>query len=366
MSSSEVNDILCAIKQSCIELYQTVSNNNPFYLSSPVNSINSSSDTVLRVDLIANDIFHSILPQCPHIHGMISEEDKEATYFPANQNAEYFIAFDPIDGSKNIENNITTGSIFCIFKYPLESYVTYMSHRNLQGAPIESSENLTSGQIPLRIRKDSYPIYDNDKNNKNRNEIERKDPCEAIMSDDQPERVINSGRDIVCAGYCLFGTHCQLLVSTKDSTDLFSYNISTGLFELSIGKINLPNIIPFYCINQGYSYLWDEESQITAFIDLQMMRGKSLRFVGSMVADVHRAIIKGGNFLYPSNSKHPNGRLRLLYEVYPMSFIFENIGGVAITDDNKPILDVPFPENWHQRSSILLFNNEDYEEFMAL
>ena len=331
MSSSELNDILCAIKQSCIELYQTVSNNNPFYLSSPVNSINSSSDTVLRVDLIANDIFHSILPRCPHICGIISEEDKEPTYYPMNRNAEYFIAFDPIDGSKNIENNITTGSIFCIFKY-------------------------------------SYPIYDNDndKNNKNRNEIERTDPCEAIMSDDQPERVINSGRDIVCAGYCLFGAHCQLLVSTKKSTDLFSYNISTGLFELNFGKISLPNIIPFYCINQGYSYLWDEESQITAFIDLQMMRGKSLRFVGSMVADVHRAIIKGGNFLYPSNSKHPNGRLRLLYEVYPMSFIFENIGGVAITDDNKPILDVPFPENWHQRSSILLFNNEDYEEFMAL
>ena len=333
MSNPELNDILCAIKQSCIELYQTVSNNNPFYLSSPVNSINSSSDTVLRVDLIANDIFHSILPQCPHIHGIISEEDKEPTYFPANQNAEYFIAFDPIDGSKNIENNITTGSIFCIFKYP-------------------------------------YPIYDNDKNNKNRNEvrneIEINDPYENIMPDNQYERVINSGRDIVCAGYCLFGAHCQLLVSTNESTDLFTYNISTGLFELTIGQISLPNINPFYCINQGYSYLWYEESQLTAFIELQMMRGKSLRFVGSMVADVHRAIIKGGNFLYPSNTKHPNGRLRLLYEVYPMSFIFENIGGVAITDDNKPILDVYFPENWHQRSSILLFNNEDYEEFMAL
>jgi len=314
LQNPQLQNILDIVKSACAELYTTISNNNPMYLSIPINYHNNSNDDVIIVDIIANQIFHNELSRSPYIRGIVSEEDNEATYYPLNKNAPYFVAFDPIDGSKNIKNNISTGTIFCIFKYP-----EYQQNYDNYGIDIDTNK-------------------------------------------------VESGRNIVCSGYCLYGLHSQLLISTKQSTNLYHYNIASGTYELSIPNIQLKDSpSKSYCINQGYYYLWENNGPIQKYVEYQKRKHMSLRFVGSMVADVHRAIMNGGNFLYPANNKNKNGRLRLLYEVYPMSFIFENIGGVAVNDDNVPILDTPFPStNLHQRSSILLFNQSDYQEYLGL
>jgi fructose-1,6-bisphosphatase I len=290
----EINSILGCIKESVIEIHNILKNTNPAFLCNQINNKNASNDDVINVDLLTNKVLINNLKTCQEVRTIASEENDsfiETEY----KDAKYMVAFDPLDGSKNLEVNVTTGTIFCIYQY-------------------------VNGSI-------------------------------------------QTGRNIVCAGYSLYGTFTQLLISSDNGTRL--YNLFNDEFELTKNITQLPEKEPFYSINQGYANIFLNKN-INKYLEEQHKVAKSLRFVGSMVADVHRAIIKGGNFMYPANENNKEGRLRLIYEVYPMSYIFEKLNGVAITDENEKILDLEFPkDNVHQKCPVLLLNQREYNKYFC-
>lgn len=289
----KINIIIEIIKNIVIEISYLINNSDPNSLSHLIDTTNTSNDDVIDVDIKTNEIFHKHLSKCKHIRTIMSEED-ETAISTKYENGEYMVSFDPLDGSKNLEVNVTTGSIFCIFEY-------------------------------------------------NNNTIE-------------------SGHNIVYAGYSLYGIFTQFLSCIPNNIELLTLNKTTNNFQLSKEIYNLPDEMPFYSINQGYANLWLNKN-IANYIKEQGNQGKSLRFVGSMVADVHRAIIKGGNFMYPRNENNKDGRLRLVYEVYPMSFIFECLGGYGITETGDRILNKKFPKDIHQKSPVLLLNKYEKTKF---
>lgn len=290
--------MLQVVKQAVVEVYKKLDCCDLIKAGNLLNKKNKTDDDVIEIDQEANKVFQDTILNSEYFYSYISEENEDITYNKnITNNSKYLIACDPIDGSKNIDINITTGTIFSIFK---------LNHENK----------------------------------------------------------VESGRDIVCSGYSLFGVCTQLVISTKEITQLFQLN-KNNKFILVKTLNQIPNISTSYSINQGYSNLWNN-IKIKNFIDKQMEQGLSLRFVGSMVADIHRAIVKGGSFMYPGNKNNKNGKLRLLYEVMPMAFIFENLGGIVINEKEERILDLKFPKNIHQRSTILMFNQFDYKLYQKL
>jgi fructose-1,6-bisphosphatase I len=286
------------VKQAVIEVYKKLDCCDLIKAGNLVNLKNKTDDDVIEIDQEANQVFEETILKSEYFYSFISEENEDIKY---NNNitskTKYMIACDPIDGSKNIDINITTGTIFTIFKL--------------------NSENKAE-----------------------------------------------SGRDIVCSGYSLFGVCTQLIISTKESTNIYQLN-SDNEFIFVKEMSQMPNKSSSYSINQGYSNLWTNP-KIGKFVNNQMEKGISLRFVGSMVADVNRALIKGGSFMYPGNKNNKNGKLRLLYEVMPMAYIFENLGGIVINDKEERILDLKIPKNIHERSTILMFNQKDYNLFKSM
>jgi len=298
MLTKEMENIIDLVKQSVIEVYKKLNYCDLMKAGKLINKKNKTDDDVIEIDQEANQIFENKILNSEYFYAYISEENEEIKYnLNQTEKSQYLMACDPIDGSKNIDINITTGTIFSIFKL--------------------------------------------NKNNK-----------------------VESGRDIVCSGYSLFGVCTQLVISYGGETKLYQLD-KDNKFKLIKNLINIPNNSSSYSINQGYSKIWIN-SKINKFIDLQMKKGLSLRFVGSMVADIHRALIKGGSFMYPGNKNNKNGKLRLLYEVMPMAYIFENLGGIVINENNETILDLKFPENIHQKSTILMFNKNDYKTFINI
>lgn len=175
---------------------------------------------------------------------------------------------------------------------------------------------------------------------------------------------IRDGNDLVMAGYCLYGNSTQLIVATRESgISLHILNTDTNKFEY-YQDIKIPDSGIYYSINEGYSLKWNN-NKVRRFINLMKLQKKSLRFVGSMVVDVHRTIMKGGCFLYPDDCDNPNGKLRLVYECYPMSFIFKVGGGYSINEDGNDILHIPFPyDDLHVKTPILMFSKKEYKDYI--
>ena len=293
-----MENVIELVKQAVVGVYKKLNFCDLIKAGNLTNHKNKTDDDVIEIDQEANQVFEKIMLNSEYIYSYISEENEKVKYNKEiTEKTKYLVACDPIDGSKNIDINITTGTIFSIFRL--------------------------------------------NKNNE-----------------------VLTGRDIVCSGYSLFRVCTQLIISINGETNLYQLN-PENKFVLIQKMEHMPNKSSCYSINQGYSNLWSNP-KVKKFVDFQMENGLSLRFVGSMVADVHRALLKGGNFMYPGNKKNKDGKLRLLYEVMPMSFIFENLGGVAINDDGEKILDLDFPTNIHQRSTVLMFNQTDYEKYKKL
>lgn len=293
-----MENIIDIIKHAVLQVYKKLNYCDLNKAGSLLNKKNKTDDEVIEIDHEANRVFEEIILKSEYFYAYISEENEEIKYnLNQTDKSRYLIACDPIDGSKNIDINITSGTIFSIFRL-----------------------------------------------NQN-NEVE-------------------SGRDIICSGYSLFGVCTQLVISTTENTNLYQLGINNK-FNLIKELEKMPNKSNSYSINQGYSKLW-LNPKIEKFVNLQMERGISLRFVGSMVADIHRALLKGGSFMYPGNKNNKKGKLRLLYEVMPMAFIFENLGGIVINDQNERILDLKYPKNIHEKSTILMFNQNDYQLYSNL
>lgn len=290
--------ILNLLIKSCHKISHHIRHCNPADMAQLVGDDNTSGDHIKLLDKLSQNFLFETLVQDPHIYGIISEEH-DTIYKTPYDDGEYIVAFDPLDGSSNIEFNITTGTIFGVYKL--------------------------------------------DENKK-----------------------INSGRDIVLSGYCLYGGITQFVHTDVTTKNVKMLTLTEEDIEphLTDENIRIPDKGKYYSVNQAYMERWFQPEIKEAVFKLGN-EGYSLRYVGSMVADAHRVLMKGGIFMYPADSKNVTGKIRLLYEAYPFAHLIQCAGGMC-TDFNKNILDVKAPENIHAATPILLGSNTEVNDIMSL
>jgi fructose-1,6-bisphosphatase I len=270
-------------------------------------SENASGDTVQKLDVYANEKLIECLKNSGECAAIASEELDDFIHIPQmnDKKAKYLVVFDPLDGSSNIDVNVSVGTIFGIFR----------RHSDLE---------------------------------------------KAVITEDFLQR----GMDMVAAGYVLYGTSTLLVYTTGNGVNGFTLDPSIGEFCLSHQNIRMPMSGKFYSVNQGYYLKFDVEMR--RYIDHCSDMNYSLRYIGSMVSDIHRILFQGGIFLYPNTRKYPKGKLRLLYECAPLSFIVEQAGGKAITLGRNRIMDLK-PKSLHQNVTIAIGSKDmvaEMEEFL--
>ena len=267
---------------------------------------NVHGEFVQKLDETSNEIFLRALEHRGHTCMVVSEEEGGIVRVPAKwHSGRYVVTLDPLDGSSNIDCNATIGSIFGVF---------------LRESP--------EGQ-------------------------------QAISTD-----VLRSGRDLVAAGYVLYGAGTVLVLALPDGVFGFTLDPQVGEFFLSHPQMKIPDEGTIYSVNESYWSEW--QPGVREFIQ-ELRKGErtySARYIGSLVADFHRNMIKGGVFLYPGTVKHPQGKLRLLYEAFPLAFIIEKAGGSA-TNGRQPILDL-WPRDLHDRTPLVIGSRTEVQRATAL
>jgi fructose-1,6-bisphosphatase I len=251
-----------------------------------------------KLDVFANEQFISALTSGGECCIVATEEEDEFVPIdsPVSKNAKYIVCIDPLDGSSNIDVNVAVGTIFSIYR-----------RKSVEGM--------------------------------------------ATITD-----VLQKGTDQVAAGYVIYGSSTMLVYTTGKGVNGFTLDPSIGEFCLSHPNMKVPDDGIIYSINEGnYVHFPDGVKKYLKYAqveDLSTSRPYTSRYIGSMVADIHRNLIKGGIYMYPTTAASPNGKLRLLYECNPMAFIMEQAGGVASDGFNR-ILDIQ-PTALHQRTSIFI------------
>src|SRR5487761_2788015 len=270
--------------------------------------INVQGEEVKKLDEFANDQFTRVLQHGISCAGIASEELDEMVVFDneISRNSKYVLLFDPLDGSSNIDVNVSIGTIFSILR--------------------------------------------------------------RVTPDDTPgtlEDFLQPGYKQIAAGYTIYGPSTMLVYTAGRGVYGFTYDPSVGEFLLSHDDIRIPQHGTIYSVNEGNYHKWDQRMQ--HYIDWakreipeEMKKAYSLRYIGSMVADVHRTLLYGGVFLYPADIKSHRGKLRLLYEANPMSFVVEQAGGLA-WDGERRVLEIE-PERLHQRTPLIVGSPNNVEE----
>ena len=260
---------------------------------------NVQGEEQMKLDVFANDTLINILRNCTECAGIGSEEnDDHISYMDTfSANSKYVVLFDPLDGSSNIDVNAPIGTIFAIYRRVSEL-----------GKPCTEADFL------------------------------------------QP------GKTLMAAGYIIYGSSTMMVYATRLGVNGFTLEPSIGEFCLSHPNMKCPENGKIYSLNQGNSIKYSGGMQ--AYLNYCMEHNKedgrplTQRYIGSMVADMHRTLIKGGIFIYPADKSNPNGKLRLQYECNPMAFIVEAAGGKA-TSGTENILDI-IPSELHQRVPIFI------------
>lgn len=273
---------------------------------------NVHGERVKKLDIFAHDMLVRAMDHGGHLSVMASEEEENIISIPEQfKVGKYVLLFDPLDGSSNIDANISIGTIFSIYK--------------------RVSPDHTPGTL---------------------------------------EDCLQPGYKQEVAGYICYGSSTVLVYTTGHGVHGFTLDPSFGEFLLSHENIRTPKKSKIYSINEGnYKYWHPGLKKYIKYLqeeDAETERPYSSRYIGSMVADIHRNLLYGGIFMYPADSRNPHGKLRLMYECNPMAFIVEQAGGRA-SDGKQRILDVK-PTALHQRSPIFIGSEEDVklvEEFMA-
>lgn len=270
---------------------------------------NVSGDLVRRLDRIAQDTIYKAMDHGGHLCVMVSEESPDLISIPNKYpKGKYVLLYDPLDGSSNIEANVSIGTIFSV-------------HRRISA----------SGDGTL-------------------------------------EDCLRKGSEQVAAGYFLYGSSTMIVYTTGQGVYGFTLDPSIGEFFLSHERIVTPAKGKYYSINEGNALGWDEPTgKYVEYLKQKNPatgRPYSLRYIGSLVADFHRTLLYGGIFLYPadySNPQKPKSKLRLLYEVAPMSFIMEQAGGAAISGTQRA-LDLQ-AATLHDKVPIVLGSKQDVETY---
>jgi fructose-1,6-bisphosphatase I len=264
---------------------------------------NVQGESVQKLDAYANEVLLNVLERSGHCGVIASEEVDEAILAP--HHGKYVVLFDPLDGSSNIDTNVGIGTIFAILR--------------------------------------------------------RSDPK---LSRPGLGDALRPGREIVAAGYVLYGPSTIFVLSTGHGAHAFTLDPMIGEFFVSQPDIRCPDKGSCFSVNEGNYGKWAPEIQ--KWSHWVKTEGNGARYVGSLVADAHRTLIKGGIFAYPADTKSKSGKLRLLYEANPMAFLFEQAGGAA-TNGKERILDIT-PSELHQRTPLILGSKDDvaaYRQFVA-
>jgi fructose-1,6-bisphosphatase I len=259
---------------------------------------NIQGERVKKLDVYANNQFIAALKAGGEVCAIASEENDEIIPIDSeiSKNAKYVVAMDPLDGSSNIDVNVSIGTIFSVYR-----------------------RTSLSGPGTL-------------------------------------EDFMQRGTEQVAAGYIIYGSSCMLVYTTGKGVNGFTLDPSIGEFCLSHPNMKTPEVGNFYSVNEGnYLHFPDGVKKYIKYCqeeDKTTNRPYSSRYIGSGVADIHRNLITGGVYIYPTTTKSPNGKLRLLYECNPLAFIIEQAGGKA-SNGNKRIMEVPLTE-LHQRTPLFL------------
>jgi fructose-1,6-bisphosphatase I len=261
--------------------------------------MNVQGEEVAKLDQYANAAIVRLNQFTGRLAVMGSEEVADIIPIPDEYpTGRYVLLFDPLDGSSNIDYSVSIGTIFSIFR--------------------RRSPDGTRGTT---------------------------------------EDCLQRGRDIVAAGYILYGPSTMMVYSAGSGVQGFTLDQTVGEFLLTHPDIRIPEKPRFYSVNQGYERYWAREIQ--EFTHCVQTKNLSLRYIGSLVADFHRNLLGGGIFYYPADTrdpKKPHGKLRVLYEAAPLAFLAEQAGGAA-SDGIQPILDI-LPESLHQRTPLFIGNRD--------
>lgn len=272
-----------------------------------IGAINIQGETQKFLDVVGNDLFVRETEWGGHLAGMASEEMEQPYRLPPNcPRGKYLLVFDPLDGSSNIDVNVSVGSIFSVLRAPV------------------------AGR-------------------------------DAVLED-----FLQPGSQQVAAGYALYGPTTMFVLTVGTGVYGFTLDPSLGDFMLTHPQLKVPEDTQEFAINASNSRFW--EPPVKRYVD-ECLAGKTgprgrdfnMRWIASMVAEAHRILVRGGVFLYPRDSKHPGkpGRLRLLYEANPIGFIMEQAGGRASTG-KLPMLDVQ-PASLHQRIGLVFGSKNEVE-----
>jgi fructose-1,6-bisphosphatase I len=261
-------------------------------------------ERVQKLDVIANETMIASLRRRGHCAGLVTEELQEPVLFP-EAHGNYLVVTDPLDGSSNIDVDISIGTIFGVLRQPRED------------GPVSEHSFL------------------------------------------------RPGRELSAAGYVIYGSSTVLVITFGNGVHGFTWDPTAGEYFLSHEDIRCPKKGNIYSINEGNATLWTDGvrrwDEHVKSVDKADGRPYTHRYVGSLVADAHRTLLKGGIFAYPADTKSPKGKLRLLYEANPIAFVFEAAGGRA-TDGTRRILDI-VPDAIHQRTPLVIGSPDDVDTF---
>jgi len=252
-----------------------------------------------KLDVISNEIILRCLGERDNIGILASEENETPFYLrKTNEGGRYAVLFDPLDGSSNIDVSVGVGTIFSVLRLPEDGT--------------------------------------------------------------KEDAILQKGNKQVAAGYVLYGSSTVLVLTTGNGVDMFVLDLAIGAYVLVESKVKIPSGNKTYSINEAYIQQFGDD--IRSYLDWSHNNGYSSRYIGSMVADVHRTLLKGGVFLYPPTKDNSEGKLRLMYEANPMAMIIEQAGGKA-TAGNTRILDIK-PTGLHQRTSVILGSGDQVDHVL--
>ena len=306
--------LLEVVARACKSISQAVNKGALGGVLGTAGSENVQGEVQKKLDIIANEVLIEANEWGGHLAAMASEE-MDSIYVVPNRypQGEYLLLFDPLDGSSNIDVNVSIGTIFSVLKKP---------DATRAGTTIEEKDFLQAG-------------------NKQ-----------------------------VAAGYCVYGPQTTLVLTVGDGVAMFTLDREQGSFVLTEENVQIPADTKEFAINMSNMRHWDEP--VKRYID-ECLQGKegsrgkdfNMRWVASMVADVHRILTRGGIFMYPWDKREPDkaGKLRLMYEANPMSWLVEQAGGAA-TNGKQRILDLQ-PGKLHERVSVVLGSKNEVERVTA-
>lgn len=311
VGDSSLNALLNDVFLACKVISSAISQGALVGVLGSAGAENVQGETQKKLDVISNDVLMQGTERGGNLAAMASEEMEDIYKIPGDYpKGKYLLLFDPLDGSSNIDVNISVGTIFSILK------------------------------------------------------------CPEGVTDPSKEHFMQAGTKQVCAGYALYGPSTLLVLTTGNGVNCFTLDRNIGEFVLTQPNMRVVEDTREFAINSSNSRFW--EAPVKRYID-ECLAGKegprkenfNMRWVASMVAEIHRILIRGGIFMYPRDNKDPSkaGRLRLMYEANPMSFIIEQAGGLSSTGRER-IMDVK-PDELHQRIGVILGSKNEVERVVS-